>query len=258
MNKNRNNNYDCGYMHITNRGVGKHIIFEDDNDYKCFIHLLHNSSDKYNVDICAYCLMDNHFHLLIHFQNDLVSDFMHVLEFKYAKYFNAKYERTGHLFQNRFYRKMIEDESYFLTCFRYIIRNPEKAGICSTDRYRWHSLYDAAGINRFCDISLAISLCGGVEQLRKFLFTDNDDECFDYDDEGYTDESAIEFIKKRYCLKSIDEVGAMDKKSRNEFIIDMVENGITYRQIQRITGISRTTVSNVIKNWSSTHGVVDQ
>ena len=246
MGKRRRINYETGYLHVTNRGVGKHIIFEDEMDYKVFVHRLHLMSVKHQVDICAYCLMDNHFHLLIHYSDGAdVPMFMHDLCGKYAIYFNRKYDRTGHLFQNSYDSRVITDEAYFLTCFRYIIRNPEKAGICKTEEYHWHSLYDANGINKFCDIRLALALCGGVSKLRDFILTENDDECFDYNDDdecGFTDERAIEYIKSRYNIESLDYIGAMEKEARNKIIVDMIGNGMTQRQIQRLTGISRTTI----------------
>ena len=134
---------DEGYAHVITRGVGKMIIFEDDTDYKYYIKLMHKYADEEDITVCAYCLMDNHSHILLKYRDNNLSVYMHKLSMTYSKYFNKKYDRTGHLFQNRYKFEAVEDESYFLTVTKYIIQNPEKAGICKANDYRWSALYVA-------------------------------------------------------------------------------------------------------------------
>jgi len=140
------------YYHIYNRGVDKRIIFLDDNDYKRFILLLYlcNNRDSFKVrelfrtgktwgelflinagdklvDIGAYCLMPNHFHILVHEKVEGgVSLFMQKLSTAYSMYFNEKYERKGSLFEGKFKSKHINNEPYFNWVFSYIHLNPVK------------------------------------------------------------------------------------------------------------------------------------
>ena len=128
-----------GYLHLIARGIGKQILFEEKADFLHFLHLLKRFGDETNVAICAYCLMDNHFHLLVYdpaFSSPL---FMKKLEGTYAAYFNRKYERSGHLFQNRYKSKVIDSEDALITVLRYILNNPRKAGISSAAEYPWSS-----------------------------------------------------------------------------------------------------------------------
>ena len=143
-----------GYYHVYNRGVEKRTIFEDEMDYKVFLNYLkeylspeidkekmikkisfkdtvfkgvprtpNNYHDK--IELLAYCLMPNHFHLLIK-QNikSGMKEFIHSLLLRYSAYFNKKYERVGPLFQGRYKAVSVENEAYLLHLSRYIHMNP--------------------------------------------------------------------------------------------------------------------------------------
>lgn len=137
-----------GYYHIYNRGVEKRIIFIDHQDYSVFLRFLKeyllplnhpdlktlqnlnkrrhpiNCSDY--IDLLAFCLMPNHFHLFIKQKtNDGIKTFMKALSTNYAMYFNKKYDRVGPLFQNIYKAALIENESYLLHLTRYIHLNPK-------------------------------------------------------------------------------------------------------------------------------------
>ena len=108
-------------MHIYIRGVAEQIIFENRNDYIYSLNLLKRFSEETQVVICAFCLMENHVHLIVYDEGHNVSRFMHLLGMTYATYFNHKYDRSGHLFICRFFRVPIESEEYMLTVFRYAL-----------------------------------------------------------------------------------------------------------------------------------------
>lgn len=237
---------ESGYMHIISRGVAKQIIFEDEQDHKVFISLMQMYSIETGVTVIAYCLMDNHYHMLIQTKGDSVSKFIHHLGTKYSIYYNAKYDRTGHLFQDRFKSENVEDESYFMTVFRYIIRNPETAGICKTEEYKWHSLYHPESINKFVDLRVPIGIAGGVNKLRKFVLTDNNDECMDYKN-VISDEDALKIIHDKLGLKSGTEISKMPKQQRDSAVITLTRNGLTIRQISRLTGVARSTIARILK-----------
>lgn len=130
------------YYHVYNRGVEKRVIYKDGQDYSFFVSLLQRYLDPelkaYNsagveypcfsegIELLAYCLMPNHFHLLVYTKdNNSMTEFMRSVATSYVRYFNDKYERVGPLFQDRYKAKMIINEAYLLHISRYIHLNPK-------------------------------------------------------------------------------------------------------------------------------------
>lgn len=130
--------------HVYNRGNRKQDIFIGDRDYLKFLKKTKEYKDNFDINILAYCLMPNHFHLLLKQNSEVsVSDFMLRLGTSYAKYFNIKYDQVGSLFQGRFKAKLVESDEYLLELSRYIHRNPleiqlSTPGVELAD-YRWSS-----------------------------------------------------------------------------------------------------------------------
>src|SRR5699024_7538730 len=119
-----------GIYHIIMRGVNQQTIFEEDNDRQRFLDTLTRYKEISKYKIYSYCLMDNHIHLLWgESEEESVSEAMKRICSSYVHWYNAKYERTGHLFQERFKSENVEDKRYFLTVLRYIHQNPVKAKI---------------------------------------------------------------------------------------------------------------------------------
>jgi len=118
-----------GYYHIYNRGSEKRTIFLCEKDYKNFLERVRKNIIKYDLDILAYCLMPNHFHFLVHQNNeDAIRNTFTSIQLGHAKYFNTKYERVGPLFQGRFKAKMVESDEYLLQLSSYIHRNAPDSG----------------------------------------------------------------------------------------------------------------------------------
>ncbi|NCB54499.1 MAG: transposase, partial [Epsilonproteobacteria bacterium] len=120
-----------GYHHVYNRGVAKSDVFEDENDKVKFIELMASIAREFKLNIHSFCLMDNHYHLLIENKRENLSSAMRQLNSQYASYFNKRHNRAGHLWQDRFKSWYVLDENYLLTLFKYIENNPVKAGISS-------------------------------------------------------------------------------------------------------------------------------
>lgn len=115
---------DCFY-HVYNRGSEKRIIFQSSRDYTNFLLRVEEIGKKFAIQILCYCLMPNHFHLLIKQASSYsIAQFMNSLQLGYAKFFNTKYQRVGPLFQGRFKAKLLENEAYLLQLSAYIHRNP--------------------------------------------------------------------------------------------------------------------------------------
>lgn len=128
--------------HVMSRGNGRQLIFEDDNDRQFFLYKLQGCLVDAHLDLYAWCLMGNHFHLLVRGDKESLSRCMHRVCSVYARRFNAKTGHVGHLFQDRFKSEPINDESYLLTVVRYIHKNPEKGGLAPMETYKWSSYHE--------------------------------------------------------------------------------------------------------------------
>jgi putative transposase len=119
---------DGGIYHIVQRGHNKGILFNNANDYKVFKDFIRKYKEKYVFDIFHYCIMSNHFHILlkIHHGDDLPK-IVHGITQSYSYYYRKTYHRIGYVYQNRYKSFLVEDDAYLLECGRYIERNPLRA-----------------------------------------------------------------------------------------------------------------------------------
>ena len=132
--------YPGAWYHVMNRGRRREVIFPGPKDYQRFVELLQEGSSMWGVRIAAYCLMPNHYHLLVQTPNANLSRFMRHVDGVYTQRFNRSHESDGSLFRGRYKAILIEADTYILDLVRYIHRNPLRAGLVSRlDRYRWSS-----------------------------------------------------------------------------------------------------------------------
>lgn len=221
--------------HVIQRGIDHVVIFHDNDDRRMFLNLL-KSEICLSFEVYCYCLMDNHIHLIIK-SNKLSFHIRHIASV-YAMWFNHKYERRGYLFQDRFRSEVIEEEGYLLRCFRYILRNPVKAGICQKAKdYPWSS-YPVY----FNPVSTFIS----TDFLHLFFDTKKDFQAYlqEEDEEEYMDIQQSERIPD----SKVDELLHAQLKGRNllelskrdqrQILKKLKQNPcIRNRQLARITGI---------------------
>ncbi len=230
-----------GYRHVIIRGVGKQILFEDSSDNMFFIKLLEKYSKECRVKICAYCLMENHVHLLVHDSSTDTALFMKKMGVSYSAHYNGKYERTGHLFQDRYKCENITDARGYLTVLRYILRNPEKAGVCKTEEYRWSSFSLYGDRSSFLDQSFTRELLRNKDDFAGFIKKENNDMCMEYESKR-DDRWAKEKIDHILGGHSGTVIQKYDKKERNRVIRLLKDEGLSVRQIERLTGINRGVV----------------
>ena len=120
---------EIGHYHIINRGVEQRFIYLEPEDYEFFLDLLFKLSNDYQIVIHAFCLMTNHYHLLLETKQNNLSKAIQFVNDKYSKYFNKKYIRSGHLWQGRYKSHPLFDNAHFWIVAKYIERNPIKAGM---------------------------------------------------------------------------------------------------------------------------------
>lgn len=138
--------YAGAVYHITSRGNEKKVVFRDDQDSINFLNTLQHVNKRYHWICHAYCLMDNHYHLLIETPDGNLSLGMRQLNGVYTQLFNKRHQRTGHLFQGRYKSILIQKDSYLLEVCRYVVLNPVRAGmVARPEGWRWSSYRATVG-----------------------------------------------------------------------------------------------------------------
>lgn len=129
------------YYHIISRGNQKQGVFFEDKDFEKYLNLLSRYKEKYGFKVYAWCLMPNHIHLILDVDKPQdLAKVMQGLNLAYAKWFNNKYNKVGHLWQNRYKSMNIQKSQYALDCINYIEANPVRANLKQSPLdYKWSS-----------------------------------------------------------------------------------------------------------------------
>ncbi|MDP1698847.1 MAG: transposase [Xanthomonadaceae bacterium] len=138
--------FDGAVYHVMARGNAREPIFFDDQDRRAFLDGLWQSAERFDWWVWAYCLMDNHYHLLIETRSGKLSRGMRELNGVYTQRFNRRHHRVGHLLQGRFQAVLVDKDSYLLELLRYIVLNPMRAGMVSNaGAWPWSSYQSVMG-----------------------------------------------------------------------------------------------------------------
>ena len=232
-----------GIYHIMLRGINRQQIFEDDEDRDRFLETIENYKDICGYQIYAYCLMGNHIHLLLKEGAEPLTQVFKRIAGSYVYWYNWKYHRSGHLFQDRFKSEPVEDDGYFLTVLRYIHQNPVKAQICKyAEEYPYSSMVAYLSYSMLVDTDFALSMLS-KEQFIEYHREANDDVCMEMEDRvRLTDEDVKTMMYKLVKCKTVAEFQCLDMEQRNMCIRKMHENGASIRHISRLTGVSKRVV----------------
>jgi REP element-mobilizing transposase RayT len=167
--------YKGAFYHITARGNEKKAIFKDDRDRKKFLSLLEISHHRYNALICAYCLMNNHYHIILETPLGNLSTILHHINAGYTNYYNRRHNRVGHLFQGRYKAILVDKDAYILELSRYIHLNPVRSGIVrKPEEYIWSSYkfyIDKVKVASYLNKEMILSYSGkdAEDKYRKFV-----------------------------------------------------------------------------------------
>ena len=228
-----------GIYHIMLRGINQQQIFEDSEDYNKFLQVLKDSKAISEFKIFAYCLMGNHIHLLIQEQKEPIEQIMKRIATRFVYWYNIKYQRVGHLFQDRFKSEPVENDAYFLTVLRYIHQNPIKAGLCKKpESYEYSSYNEFLQTSDFIDSDFVFDMI----DREQFISLNNEnsfDKCLDVENKvrlRVTDEQAQKIIEKCSKCKNVSEFQQLPQTLRGKYIKKFYDKGISIRQISRLCG----------------------
>ena len=210
------------FFHIITQEINKSYIFTNVEDIKYYIKLIYKLSKEHKIKIIAYCIMNNHAHMLIEAEDlNELSKYMQRLNCTYGKYYNRKYNRVGYVFRDRYKSEGIYSEEQLYNCIKYIYDNPVKAGICTEAKDYPYSNYK--NINK--------------EIKEKYTFMDVDD------DNSICEKVIKEFLNKNNL--NISDLKKNQKKLKELIIILKTEYNVSLRKIAEKTKIGRETIRKV-------------
>lgn len=231
-----------GYYHVTARGSGRQTLFEDDDDRSAFLETLDRQFTKHGVSLLAWCLMENHVHLLIEDTEGNLSKAMHDLTSCHAQRYNRRTGHVGHVFQDRFGSEAIEDDAYLLEVVRYIHDNPERAGICSRDEYPWSSYQEYLGQPGHASTGLVLELLGGKERFVEF--SEGRGSPFRHMRRRRVPEERAHDVA-RLALGGVEpgSIKALPREERDKGLRALRAAGLSVRQVERLTGVGRWSIT---------------
>ena len=168
------NYYKDTFHHLYNRGANKQAIFLEKSNYDYFLEKLEYYKDEYEIELLAYCLMPNHFHLFVRQlkEESSITEFISALLNSYTKSINKSYKRSGTLFESKTKSKQIIDDAYFKWVIKYILENPVKAGLAAaiTD-WEYSNAKDLLGVRNGSLITIkeVASYFDSETQMMEFL-----------------------------------------------------------------------------------------
>ena len=211
------------YFHIITQGINKSYIFDKAEDIKFYIKNMYQLVKEHHIRIIAYCIMNNHAHILIEAQSvNELSKYMQRLNTRYGKYYNKKYQRIGYVFRDRYKSEGIYSEQHLYSCIKYIYVNPVKAGICKRAKEYPYSNYKE--INKDLDDN--------------YVFIDIDDN----------KETNHQDIINKFLIEN--NIKQIDLKNNNNKIKELIillkeKHHISLRKIAKELGLNREVIRRI-------------
>ncbi|MGJ7920845.1 REP-associated tyrosine transposase [Neobacillus sp. LXY-4] len=240
-----------GIYHVIIRGANRQEIFHDDEDCFKFLDIIGKYKTKSEMNVYAWCLMNNHVHLLLKEGSEDLSITMKRIGVSFVYYYNLKYRTTGHLFQDRYKSENVETNQYLFRVIRYIHQNPLKAGMVGrVHEWRWSSYHEYYGRHdypiKLLDADFIFSkispdLTIAKDRFKEFNERHNEDKCLEdeLNKRRLTDEEARIEIKKLLGEVEIAHVKSLPKVERNGIFKKLKGiEGLSQRQSARILGVS--------------------
>jgi REP element-mobilizing transposase RayT len=243
-----------GFHHIVNRGVARSRVYRSDEDKQKFLEILCKACRDYKVNVHDYCLMDNHYHLLVETTTQNLSLFMRQINANYAIYFNKKYKRTGHLWQGRYRSWYVVNETYLYMLFRYIEHNPIQAKLS-----REIGTYPFTLLATVLNTKQEVIPCARHSKLIKEYHNAGIQELIGKplskkEQRALEAERKKPIVQQEHTFKQKKEIPLnkhfahiQDTATRNNAILKAIDDGYTQGEIARYLGLSTAMISKIFR-----------
>lgn len=242
---------DSSFIHIIIQGINKEYIFKKDLFKETYLNILKNNIKITNIDVIAYCIMDNHAHLLVYCENiNIISKVMQKTNGTYAKFYNRIQKRVGYVFRNRYYTQAMLTEQQLYNCIAYIHKNPIKANMVNyLEEYKYSSYREYLGKRNFIT-NRSIKLVFGTSKVYLDMFNSihkiEDIENIKEVVEEFNDEKTIVNEYLNEVGKNLLEI-KQNKKLLAELIFRLrYQGGLSLRVMEKILGISKSYLAVII------------
>lgn len=247
---------ECAYEgshHIILKGIDRNNIFNNNDDKDYFIYLLTRYSNKLNIKINCYSLMNNHVHILATVDGNYpIGEYVKRICISYTEhYFNKKYDREGSLFQGKFFSRVINDDNDYITVVKYILNNPKKGGIARNLEYKYSSFKEtvkAYNLNKditFIDTSIIRSI---IKNREEFIRYTNKNEEIVLCDEAYRykDSEILNVIVSSTESGKISEIREIKEEKLRKIFNELIKVNISVNRIARICSMGRYRVRMIL------------
>jgi REP element-mobilizing transposase RayT len=240
-----------GYYHIVNRGTEGKAIFLQDSDLDTFLSLVDEIKKRFNITVHAFCLLSDHYHMLIQTRENNLSESMKFLHVSYSKYFNKKYAKKGSLWLSRFQANLLYDDLHSYIVAKYCERNPIKVDMVDRiDEYPYQSFYQWKNRGKyFYLLENSILFNMSLEEYSSYIHTDLSDHELSF---IYSSPKIIrQNGQEKVLYKRIGVFFEKDKDiNRTRNIIKAYQYGYSKSEIARFLHLSTTTISNIVNTKS--------
>jgi len=241
-----------GYYHIMMRGINKEMIFRRDDFKSSFMEILSRKIEESEVEVAAYCIMDNHVHLVLHGEITEIGNFLKRVNTAFAMKLNNKMDRIGHVFQDRYKSQEVLSDEHLLQVVRYVHNNPVNAGMVKdSSEYIWSSyngyISGIIGIVAQNQYELVLELSGSIESFKAFHKLDDEGDYLDTKEEM----EQVKYIKAQRIIsefcerKGVSDVRQLTRRpDLMDSLIDIMidKSKMSLREIAEMLGVSKNTV----------------
>ena len=243
---------ETGLYHVVLKGNADQVIFESDSDRLRFLEMLYEAKQTHALGVLAWCLMDNHVHLIIDDPNMHLVACMNLLEQRFAIRFNGRCSRTGVVFRRPFWSEPILSDEHLLAALAYVHNNPQAAGICRASDYRWSS-YSAYANNiderGVTDTAMILEMLYGREGFVRFSESMPPRATPFMGSrltKHLTDQEALRICDEALGEGAVSTIKQLSPVQRCKPLASLLDLGLTKIQIKRLTGLASTQIERAL------------
>lgn len=242
---------ESGVYHVMVRGINRQDIFHDDVDRLRYLTTLDRFARQGKLTLFGFCLMDNHVHLLLSEGDEPLGETMRRLGTSYVFWYNNKYARVGHLFQDRFRSEPVGSDESLLAVLRYIHQNPVQANLTESCDYHWSSYAYYTGMDvvlpGLVDTRMVAGLLGNTRNFIDFTNSPGRIDLCDFDEphNRVVDSVVADQMSELLANMGLSSLQDASLADRTQIIRQLKSlKGTNIRQIARVTGLSKSTIAN--------------